>query len=208
MNRATLSLILSASLALAACQGSPRASRPEPGERDLGKATQLVKEGDSLRRRKKHADAADRYKEALVAYEEFPSAWNNLGVCLTELNDYFAAQQAFIRAAELDPYDPRPYENVGLLYQNRLQDELASDYFLKSLDRAPNHLPSIRGAVKSASRLGRSDERTRDIIKRGLLLENDPEWLRIMQTQRIRVEQDLAQTGRSGAPSFSSGMGR
>lgn len=211
MIRSSLAILLTLALSLAAlgaCQSKQRHAQLEPGERDLAKATQLVRQADNLRQEKKYADAVERYKEALVAYDELPNAWHNMGICLVELNDYFAAQQAYIRASELSPRDPRIPEAIALLYQDRLQDDVAMEYFLRSLDLNPNYLPSIRGVVKSARHLGRSDERTRDIIRRGLLLEHDSEWIKRMQTERIRVEQDLAAMGNSGNPSFGSGTAR
>lgn len=195
------SFLLALVLLAASCAQHPRGMQPPQPERDLAKATQLLAQADALRNDGKHPAAIEKYKQALLLRDDLPSAWNNVGVCLMAQNNYFEAQQAFIRAAELSPHDPRPYENVGLLYQNRFQDELALEYFQKSIDRAPNYLPAIRGAVKSASRLGRSDERLRDVVRRGLLLEKDPDWLRIMEHQRIRVEQDLAQERARGPAS-------
>ena len=187
-------------LALAACRSGVRL--PEDNrEANRAKCVQLAAEGDRLLAAGKAAPAAEKYKDAIRASEDYGPAWNNLGKALMRDQNFYDAQQAFVRAAELLPRDPRPSENLGVLYVNRDLPGEALKHFEESLARDPNYLPSIRGLVRASQFSERNDQASheliRDHIRRALLLETDPKWREFFQRQLVRVETDLADEARS-----------
>ena len=136
-----------------------------------------------------HIDkAVALYQKSLDQSRDLFFVWNNLGLLLMEQENYTEAAELFKSAADLAPADPRPFYNIGLIYQKAVYDEKALDYFLKSLDRDPKYLPSLRGAIISGKRLDISDEPSLTRVRTALLIETDPQWRRIFQTEQFRIE--------------------
>ncbi len=181
--------------ALPGCAGRGPAAAGDDGQR-LSNATRLWAQGDSLKSEGKFADAAAQYRLALEQRDDLGAVWNNLGVCQMESASLQDALASFHRAGELLPADPRPMENIGQVYLRSYSADKASEYFLRALERDPNHLPALRGYAKSVRALSRSDERSAEHLRRALLLEKDPAWIRTFELERLRVEQDLAERAR------------
>jgi tetratricopeptide (TPR) repeat protein len=119
-----------------------------------------------------------------------------------EKENYSDAAEMFKSAADLAPEDPRPFYNIGLIYQKAVYDEKALEYFLKSLERDPKYLPSLRGAIVSGKRLDISDEPSLSRVRTALLIETDPQWRRIFQAEQFRIEGTMsrAKHGIGSAP--------
>lgn len=141
--------------------------------------------------------AADFYKQALTLRKDLGGAWNNFGIALQAQKNYLDGAAAFRRAADLLPSDPRPLENLALVYLTLERDEEALRYYTESLERDPNWLPSLRGVASAVKRLRKSDEVIKDQLRRGMMMETDPAWREVMERQRLRVEQDLREKGKS-----------
>jgi hypothetical protein len=60
-------------------------------------------------------------------------------------------------------------------------------YYDIALERSPNYLPALRGAVKAAHLLGEADERRLDQVKRALLIETDEQWRTVFERERVRI---------------------
>lgn len=180
-------------LALAACVVlcSCAARRAPQGAARIARAHELYEEADKARRDRDFDDAERLYREALSLEEGIGGAWNNLGLVLKQKGNYLDAAAAFRRAAELLPDDARPLENLATVYDDRGFSKDALRYFGEALDRDPNRIESLRGAVKSAKLLMLSDELTLDRLNRAILIETDPRWLSIMMEHRLRVQQDI-----------------
>jgi tetratricopeptide (TPR) repeat protein len=136
--------------------------------------------------------AIDLYQKSLERSHDLFYVWNDLGVLLMEKENYTDAAEMFKSAADLATGDPRPYYNLGLIYQKAVYDEKALEYFVKSLERDGKFLPSLRGSVIAAKRLDVTDEAALQRVRTSLLLENDPQWRKIMQTEELRIEGSLA----------------
>lgn len=136
-------------------------------------------------------EAVNYAKQALTLRSDLGGAWNNLGVSLMDMKEWIAASDALRKAADYMPSDPRPYENLGNLYRRQGFSVDALKYFVLSLERDPYWLPSIRGATASAKDLLHSDDDGLERVKRGLLVDNDPDWRRIYESERVRIKQDL-----------------
>ncbi|MBN8645481.1 MAG: tetratricopeptide repeat protein [Planctomycetes bacterium] len=141
--------------------------------------------------------AAERYEDAIGRYDNFPAAWNNLGVAMMQQERYLEAEQAFARAAEQSRNDPRPLYNRGLLWMRRHYPADARKHFNEALERDPYHLPSLRGSVECDIVLREPSETTLDNIRRALMLETDKKWLERLESQRVKIQSALARPERS-----------
>jgi len=184
---------------LCACASSkPAADRASPDE-SLRRAMNLAASAQQAHVSGNFTKAIDLNKQSIAINGELGGVWNNLGISLMSRGkdlDFLEASQAFKRAADLLPGDERPYENLGVLYHDRGFDDDALRYFTLALERNPNALRSLRGAVGAAKGLLLSDDAGLERTKRALLIETDPAWREIFEFERLRVQQDLADKGR------------
>jgi tetratricopeptide (TPR) repeat protein len=187
--RATLlcSLMLGSAATLQGCKSSSNQFKGD-GSANLRKALDHASRGESLRKAGKFAPAAEEYKKSLAAKSDLGAVWVNYGACLVELGDFMPARDAFLRAADLLPADPTPYENLGTLYHLRGYDEKALEYYNLSLEKEANWLPSLRGSVMSAKNLRLGDDNALDRVNRAIIMEKDPKFLLMMQNERFRIE--------------------
>jgi tetratricopeptide (TPR) repeat protein len=152
-------------------------------------ALKLAAQAEDAWKAGKTDEALELYQRSLEESQDLPLVWNNVGTLLMRKDNYMDAAEAFKRAADLSPKDPVPYYNVGLMYQRRGYPAL--EWFVKSLERDPRYLPSLRAAVVSAKRQVIADDAALNRVRTALLLETDPQWRSIMMTEQIRIENDL-----------------
>jgi tetratricopeptide (TPR) repeat protein len=169
---------------------------------DIAEAMKLKDRADRLFKDGKHLEAIEQYKAAIRKNSTYGEAWNNLGLALLRDNNRYDAQQAYIRAGELMPLDPTPMDNLGVLYMESNLPGDAIKYYEMALERRPQYLPSVRGAVRAAQLIDRSEESDLARIKMGLRLETDPTWRIMFQRQLARVEADLEDQARN-SPGFA-----
>lgn len=188
----TIATVFAGVLLLSGCKGidvpppegdSPNARMKEAYDLSL-KAQEAQKQG-------KTAEAIEYYQRSVALQPNLRGAWNNLGVLLMEQRMYLNAAEAFKRESDLAPEDPRPLENLGLVYFNAgFADQAMTQYF-RALERDPNWIPALRGIALSSRRLVQADQRIADVLRRALMLETDPEWRKIFEQERLRVENQL-----------------
>lgn len=186
-------LAITSLLPLAACNKPAKMNAASSSSESLRRAVSLAIEGDALRKANKLALAAEKYKQSIAAKGDLGAVWVNYGWCLAGLGDYMPARDAYVRAAELLPSDPTPYENLGTLYESRGYDAKALEYYQLSLAKAPQWLPSLRGAIVTAKNLRLATEQGKQYIDDAVMIETDPDFLRIMQNERFRLESKLKQ---------------
>jgi len=190
-------LMASAAVVGGGCEGTGGKAMNIPQARteaDVREAVRLAGLAGNAQADGNHERAIKLYRESLEKNNEIGAVWNNYGIALmsrAQELDMVEAAEVFKRAASMLPTDARPYENLGVLYHQRGFDEEALRYFEQSLERNPNHLPSIRGAVGSAKRLHKSDPSTLERLNTALLMEQDPEWRRIVEAEQLRVKNDM-----------------
>ncbi|MEQ8770160.1 MAG: tetratricopeptide repeat protein [Phycisphaerales bacterium] len=184
---------ISLALALGACTVTPGASEAmqmDQGER-YARALELIEDAQRHADRGRVGEAIEAYKRSIEMTSSIAAAWNNMGELLMTQNQYSDAVTAFERAGDLSPTDPRPPYNAGVVYQNQGWARDALERFELSLDRDPNYLPALRGAVRAAEYLQLANTATLDRIKRATLSEGDEAWREYFQRQRFRVEAGL-----------------
>jgi tetratricopeptide (TPR) repeat protein len=177
-------------LAMVACQShSPKI--PGGSSVELRKALEIAAKGEQLRKDGHFNEAAEEYKKSIAIKNDLGAVWVNYGSCLWELGDFMPARDAYMRAADLLPTDPTPYENLGTLYHSRGWDEKALDYYKFSLEKDHNWLPSLRGAILATKQLRIADEASLARVENAIFIEKDPQLLRVMQVERFRIQAAL-----------------
>lgn len=185
-----LSLIALAALTTACAKGAKRTDNVTPAESvRIAEAHAAAFEAS---RATDPAKASKRYNDALNRYDDFPAAWNNLGVALMQQGEYLDAETAFARAAEQSRTDPRPLFNRGLLWLNRHYPADARQHFNAALARDPYYLPALRGSIECDIQLRETNAETLDNIRRALLIEKDAKWLERLESQRVKIQANLA----------------
>jgi len=190
--------LFGAVLPAASCRSNKPFTIPGNTPAELRKALELAMRGDVLRKEGKFDAAAEEYKKSINTKNDLGAVWVNYGVCLMELNDFVPAKDAFLRAADLLPSDPTPFENLGTLHHERGYDDKAMEYYELSLKNDSNWLPSLRGVILAAKNLHKSSDEGKEYIDTAIMMEKDPKMLRMMQTERFRVEAALKERKESG----------
>ena len=136
----------------------------------------------------KYDEALAEYRKALELDDKLYAAWNNMGQLLMAQGNYADAVSAYQIASGIETTDPRPEYNIGLAYQKVGWAQDSYTHFEKALQRDPNYIPALRGAIRSAEMLGMGDQTILDYIKNAQLRDTDPKWRDYFSTQRFRVE--------------------
>lgn len=183
-------LTAAAAIALAGCSASrPVTSTDDP--RALEEASRLCNEAERAEADGNFDKANGLYKQALNLRPDLGSAWNNLGVVFQKQKNNLAAADAFRRASDLLPGDPRPTENLAHIYLGNGLDDDALRYYREALDRDPSSLAALRGMTVALKRLNRTEVLYKDHLRRALMIETDPKWREMMERQRLRIDAEL-----------------
>lgn len=185
---ALLPLVGALVLACAGCAQTPGAAgQLTPNER-FAEARDLSLRAQKAQKAGKTDQAIDLYRRALDLQPNMRGVWNNLGNLLIEKQAYLDAVEALKREADLSPDDPRPYSNLGLAYYRAGWAEESLRYHQLALERDPYCADSLRGVAQAAQRINRADDKIAEILRRGLMVERDPQWRSVFETERLRVE--------------------
>lgn len=200
-----VSLALTLTFLFAGCASKPAVTPPaSPEEKAAGRseATVFFEQGALAQKAGEFDKAETLYRAALGVSPEFGAAWNNLGTVLLEQQKFIDAADAFRLAAEKSPSDPRPFENLGYVYAVRGWTSESLRYYVAALDRSPNRLGALRGAVAQGKALNLSTDDALERARMGMLIETDEAWRTVFQRESMRIERDLAE--RSKAPADPS----
>ncbi len=157
----------------------------------IREALALGEKGDKAYREQKYEQAADLYAQAVSQYDEFFALWNNLGTALMEIDRYQQAEEAFIRASSLNPSDPRPLYNRGLLYRNRGYPHDARRYFERALDQDDSYLDALLGSIRADITISDESARTLERIRKALFITTDPQERKYLELERERISSKL-----------------
>jgi tetratricopeptide (TPR) repeat protein len=194
MTRRVAAAGLMAVAALAGC-AAQRNKGPvvvrDTAPQQIAEAQRLAEQALKAQKAAKSEEAIGLYRQSLDRSQDLPLVWNNLGLLLMERGDYLDAADAFQSAAVLIPSDPRPYYNVGLVYEAQHWYQDALNYFVKALERDPRYLPALRGAVAMGQQQVVTDQAALDRVHTAMLLEKDPLWRRLDEQEQLRIENEL-----------------
>lgn len=136
-------------------------------------------------------EAARLYRQAVGAWDDFPAAWNNLGVLLLARGEYLNAAEAFVSASERASTDPRPLYNLGLTWERTQHLREAAEHYQSALDRDPRYIPALRGVIYANDRLGLTTPETLERLRVALMIEEDPEWRDYFAQRKLSAETEL-----------------
>ena len=185
--------------ASARMQGNLDAVHPEQRFRE---AMRLTKIAEQAREDGETAKAIAYYRAAIRTSPELWIAQNNLGLLLLETSNANLAATHLLKAAEIEPSDPRPLTNLAWAYWERDWPAEALRYFDMAVDRAPSDLGSLRGAIRAAEAQGRAEPRDLERVKRASFIETETPWIEYFQRQKYRIENQIRLERRDtpGAP--------
>lgn len=167
------------------------------GAAETARKAQVAREkGKDSEAAKLSKAAIEEYRRSLSLSAESPEVWNNLGVELMQVQDYLGASESFSMAMQLSPTDPRPAENLGLVYQRTGWTEESLRFYDMALERSPNYLPALRGAIKASHLLGEADEKRLTQVRRALMIETDPTLREFFEREQVRILGRLERTDR------------
>jgi len=137
-------------------------------------------------------DAVALYRRAVEAWDDFPAAWNNLGVALLEQGRYMDAAESFQAARARSGTDPRPAYNLALTWERTRHLQEAAAEYAKALEIDGRFLPALRGSVYADDRMGVTTEETLDRLRTKLMVETDDRWRAYFEQRRLAVKAELA----------------
>jgi tetratricopeptide (TPR) repeat protein len=178
----------------------------DPSAVNLAEARSLAAEAQREQQAGHTDRAIELYKKSLDASKELGFVWNNLGLLYMQKDDYIDAVDMFQSAADLMPQSPKPYYNIGLAYSRRGYDTRALEFFSKALDCNPRDVDSLRGAVMSAKRLDLSDDNSLMRVRRALMVETDPRWKRMQESEQIRIETAMTRAKENAPMALPAGL--
>jgi tetratricopeptide (TPR) repeat protein len=185
-------LLLGAGVLLCGCAGRHKAvSDVQAGNTNRADALVLVGQAQRAEASGHMDEAIALYEQAVETWGSLAGAWNELGLLRMEKGNYLEAADAMRIAAELAPNDPKPLENLGLVYHRAGYDQKALKYYEQALERNPNRIEALRGIVRVANRLHLADESILAHVNHALLLESDPTWRQVFERERVRIRGQL-----------------
>lgn len=175
----------------------------EPAPVRLSEAYRLGVEAQKAQKAGDLDRAMALYQESLQYSQDLHAVWNNMGLILVEQQNYIDAVEMFRVAADLAPYDPQPFYNIGQVYDKAGHPQRAMEYYERSLERDPRYLPSLRGFVLSAKLLDMAEPAMIARIRTALMVERDPKWRMFHERELLRMESALRDRRNSLRPQTS-----
>lgn len=191
MKKTAMALVLVCAAAGGCRSGSNVTVVKDPGPGQRARATELAVQAQRAQKAGQTDKAIELYQKALAESQDLSLVWNNLGLLYMDKQNYIDAAEMFKYAADLEPRDPRPHYNIGVIYQRQGYPEDALDYFGRSLKRDPRYLPSLRGAVTMAKLMDRSDDESLERVRTAIMLERNPQWREIFERESLRIRGTL-----------------
>jgi tetratricopeptide (TPR) repeat protein len=180
----------------------------ERGDRAFAQAQTLMAQGNGDAAKTRYAEAVDFYTQAVSTYDEFFALWNNLGTALAALDRFQQAQEAYIQASNINPSDPRPWYNRGLLWRDRGYPRDARRHFEQALEHDPSYLDAMWGVIKADITTGEESRQTLELIRTALFQVTDPQHRQYLELERERIRSKLGisevGTRRDPAPNTGS----
>jgi tetratricopeptide (TPR) repeat protein len=181
-------------LAVAGCETRPKTTTiQDTSAVRLGEARRLAAQAQAEQSAGHNERAIQLYRQALDQSPELGFAWNNLGLLYMEKDNYLDAVEMFQGASEQlqGVQGAKPLYNIGLAYWKRGFGAKALTFFEKALERDPRDVDALRGAVLAAKSMDVADDKALDRVRRALLIESDPRFKRMEQSEQFRIETTL-----------------
>lgn len=149
---------------------------PQPG-RDSERARQLDGESVALIRCGQLAEAERTLKAALEADLTYGPAHNNLGVVYLQSKRFYLAAWEFQYASQLMPHDPRPRNNLGLVFEAVGQLDKAAASYDEALALETDNPEFIGNLARIYARSGKDPEKLRQLLTELVFKDDRPDWV-------------------------------
>jgi len=114
------------------------------------------------------------YEKVIARLRIYPNdtdSWIALGLYRKESDDYKGAEAAWNYASVLDPANPQPYDNLGVLYGYYLHNNtLAEQNYLKAIEKEPFATFHYLRAVEFYREVLKDSTKAHSIVEKGLKL--------------------------------------
>ncbi|MCG8451138.1 MAG: tetratricopeptide repeat protein [Pirellulales bacterium] len=145
-------------------------------DRNLVKATKLMKKGVDLMEKEKYGQAISTFEAAVAADVFSGQARNNLGVALFSQGRLYDAAQQFEHAARLMPDQHEPHHNLALVLEAVGRYDESVDAMQSALDLAPRNLEIMGGLARVKHRRGDRDQQLRNLLTKLRFADTDSRW--------------------------------
>jgi tetratricopeptide (TPR) repeat protein len=182
---------------LGGCTSAAKTTTPEvPARASLAEVREMNQRALNAQKSGKTEEAIELYRKVVQLEPRMHQAWNNLGVLYMEQNNYVEAAVALKSAADLEPSDPVPLENLGLAYYRAGFAHKSLEYYLEAMERDENRPEAYRGAFKASEQLGLRDEDALDRVERALMVEPDEAWRELYMRKKVWLSTEVSNLSR------------
>ena len=132
--------------------------------------------------------------ESLAADAQNAHAWMALGALEFGQDDICGAAQSFHRAARLEPMRYEPRYNLGIVLESVGKHSEAAKEYEIALERAPDQVEVMENLACCYVRTNTNGDKVRPLVEKALRQEHRPEWVRWLQEQACRLDQQKEKT--------------
>lgn len=95
-------------------------------------SAQLYNDGTRLLHQRMYDEAVEKLQAAVAESRGNVDAWDHLGICFRRMGMFERAVEAYETSMSLNPLNPVPYANLGLIFTEHLRDyDRAASYYRK-----------------------------------------------------------------------------
>ncbi|MFN8741015.1 MAG: tetratricopeptide repeat protein [Pirellula sp.] len=146
-------------------------------QRSQARASRLIDQGLKQFESGKLGKAETSFRKALDTAPGLAAGHNNLGNLYLARHELYQAAWEFERAAILAPDQPDPLINLGLVYEQAGQLEIAADYYTQALEINPNHAIALGNYARVLIKMDGDPLEINQQLQRLKFIDNRPDWL-------------------------------
>jgi Flp pilus assembly protein TadD len=210
MTALRLFIVSVACTVLAACQHSTRApSGPAASgnvARNAAAARADTERAFTLIQSGKYAEAEPLLKRAVEEDPDYGPAHNDLGIVHYQAERWYDAAWEFQNAIKLMPGQPEPHNNLGLVLESALRLKEAETSFEKAHELDPQNPQYAGNLARLRIRLGKRDEKTRELLEIVVLSDSRSEWIDWARFNLSRLQSHSDEMPSNGAASRPAPM--
>jgi Flp pilus assembly protein TadD len=121
--------------------------------------------------------AETSFRKALDTAPGLAAGHNNLGNLYLARHELYQAAWEFERASILAPDQPDPLTNLGLVYEQAGQLDIAADYYTQALELNPNHAIALGNYVRVLIKMDGDPLEINQQLQRLKFIDSRPDWL-------------------------------
>jgi tetratricopeptide (TPR) repeat protein len=125
---------------------------------DARQAAAIINYGCLRIRQQRHDDAVDLFNSVPTGHPLQSIAWHNAAVASEADGEYGMAYEYEQKAEAAQPENPDVLTSLGTIEWRLANFEQADEYFQRALQTAPDSVPVVVNAARSATAVGRLDE--------------------------------------------------